>query len=102
MKNPTKPKPVTQVVNTSKKFIVFLGVLSLVGGGIALIMGEPNLGISGIIAGIFLFLTGGIVAGLAEITQAAAIYIEKETEKWIEGKAKEKAEQEQVNESEIQ
>lgn len=102
MKNPSDPRPLAQVVNTSKKFIVTLGVLTLFGGGIALIMGEPSLGIIGIAAGISLFLTGGIVAGISAITQAAEVYIEKETEQWEQEQARAKAEKEQVNEAEIQ
>ena len=102
MKNPSNERPVTNVVLTAKKFVVFLGILCLFGGFILCVTGEVAAGIGVILSGVGCFLVGGFIAGFAAITQAALVYIEKETEQWEQEQARAKAEQEQVNEEEIQ
>ena len=101
MKNPSKPRPLAQVVNSSKKFIVALGVLALVGGAITIVSGEIAAGVGIVIGAVWLFITGGIVAGLSVITQAAEVYIEKEIEQWEQEQARAKAEQEQAEDEVI-
>lgn len=102
MKNPSNERPVTNVVMTAKKFVVVIGILCLVGGFIICTAGEIAAGIGVILLGILYFLVGGFIAGFAAITQAALIYLEKETEQWEQEQARAKAEQEQINEEEIQ
>lgn len=102
MKNPSDERPVTKVVLTAKKFIVVLGILCLVGGFILCVNDGVLVGLGVILTGVCLFLIGGFIAGFAAITQAALIYIEKETEQWEQEQARAKAELEQVNETEIQ
>ena len=102
MKNPSDERPVTKVVLTAKKFVVFLGILCLVGGFILCVTEDIAAGIGVILSGVGCFLVGGLIAGFAAITQAAEVYIEKETEQWEQEQARAKAEKEQVNEAEIQ
>lgn len=105
MKNPSKERPVTNVVLTAKKFVVFIGVLLLPAAVSVALSGPIEALFAGIgiaLLGIFFFIFGGLIAGLAKITQAAEVYIEKETEQWEQEQARAKAEKEQVNEAEIQ
>ena len=102
MRNPSDERPVTKVVLTAKKFVVFLGILCLVGGFILCVTEDIAAGIGVILSGVGCFLVGGLIAGFAAITQAAEVYIEKETEQWEQEQARAKAEKEQVNEAEIQ
>ena len=102
MRNPSDERPVTKVVLTAKKFVVFLGILCLFGGFILCVTEDIAAGIGVILSGVGCFLVGGLIAGFAAITQAAEVYIEKETEQWEQEQARAKAEKEQVNEAEIQ
>lgn len=99
MKNPNDPRPVARVVNTSKKFIIFIGVLALFAGVIGFFI-EITLAVALVACGIACFITGGLVAGLSYMTQAAELYIEKCTEEWEASNAQEQAEA--PEESEIQ
>ena len=81
MENPKKPRPAARVVNASKKFIIFIGVLSLFAGVIGIFIELPYATVL-IGTGIGAFISGGLVAGLSYITQAAELYIEKTHEEW--------------------
>lgn len=105
MKNPSYERPVTKVVIAAKKFVIIIGVLLLPAAVFVALSGPIEalfIGIGIALFSVFLFIVGGFIAGFAAITQAALIYIEKETEQWEQEQARALAEQEQVNEEEIQ
>lgn len=95
----------TKVVIAAKKFVIIIGVLLLPAAVFVALSGPIEalfIGIGIALFSVFLFIVGGFIAGFAAITQAALIYIEKETEQWEQEQARALAEQEQVNEEEIQ
>ena len=104
MKNPSHERPVTNVVLAAKKFVIFFGVLLLPAAVSVALSGPIEALFAGIgiaFLGVFLFIVGGLIAGLAKITQAAEVYIEKEIEQWEQEQARAKAEQEQAEDEVI-
>lgn len=101
MRNPSDERPVTKVVLTAKKFVVFLGILCLVGGFILCVTEDIAAGIGVILSGIGCFLVGGLIAGFAAITQAALVYIERETEQWKQEQERAEAEKAQAEDDVI-